>query len=144
VEIRLARTDDEIDACWPVMSQLRPDVPREDFVARVRRQERTGYRLACLVSEGAIRAVAGFRIDEMLRRGRHLYIDDLVTDAAGRSRGHGGALFDWCVALAEREACVSLHLESGVQRFDAHRFYLRKGMRIASHHFELNLRARRR
>ena len=144
MDIRPARTDAEIDACWPVMVQLRPQAARDEFVAQVRRQEATGYRLACLVADGAVCAVAGFRIDEMFHRGRHLYIDDLVTDEAGRSRGYGGALFDWCVALAEREGCASLHLDSGVQRFDAHRFYLRKGMRISSHHFALDRPARRR
>jgi GNAT superfamily N-acetyltransferase len=144
VEIRIAETDADIDACWPVMVQLRPQARRDDFVAQVRRQARTGFRLACLVVDGGVRAVAGFRIDEMFHRGRHLYIDDLVTDETGRSRGYGGALFDWCVALAEREGCDGLHLESGVQRFDAHRFYLRKGMRISSHHFALDLPARRR
>ncbi|MGZ5001726.1 MAG: GNAT family N-acetyltransferase, partial [Chthoniobacterales bacterium] len=30
-------------------------------------------------------------------------------------------------------------LDSGVQRFDAHRFYLMKRMKISSHHFSLEL-----
>ncbi|MGZ5023946.1 MAG: GNAT family N-acetyltransferase, partial [Chthoniobacterales bacterium] len=32
-----------------------------------------------------------------------------------------------------------LTLDSGVQRFDAHRFYLMKRMKISSHHFVLDL-----
>jgi hypothetical protein len=31
-------------------------------------------------------------------------------------------------------------LDSGVQRFGAHRFYLRRRMDITSHHFALDLR----
>jgi len=34
---------------------------------------------------------------------------------------------------------VQLHLDSGVQRFSAHRFYLSKRMEISSHHFSLKL-----
>ena len=137
MDIRLAATDADIERCFPVMAELRPHLRAEDWVARVRRQERGGYRLAFLVDNGAVRAVAGFRTLEFLAWGKILYIDDLVTAGAERSRGHGGALFDWCVALAQREGCDELHLDSGVQRFDAHRFYLRKGMRISSHHFAL-------
>jgi hypothetical protein len=31
-------------------------------------------------------------------------------------------------------------LDSGVQRFGAHRFYLRRRMNITSHHFAIDLR----
>lgn len=139
MDIRLAASDADIESCFPVMAELRPHLPAGEWVARVRRQERSGYRLAFLTDGGAVRAVAGFRIAEFLAWGRILYIDDLVTAAATRSKGHGGALFDWCVALAKREGCDELHLDSGVQRFGAHRFYLRKGMRISSHHFALDI-----
>jgi hypothetical protein len=53
----------------------------------------------------------------------------------------GGALFDWLVQLAREHECRELHLDSGVQRFDAHRFYLGKRMHITSHHFALKLPA---
>ncbi|MGX1791676.1 hypothetical protein ACWIDW_01820 [Microbacterium sp. NPDC055312] len=36
-------------------------------------------------------------------------------------------------AVAAR--CRQLDLDSGVQRFDAHRFYLRERMNIDAHHF---------
>jgi hypothetical protein len=39
-----------------------------------------------------------------------------------------------------REAdCRTRELDSGVRRFDAHRFYLTNRMVIASHHFRLEL-----
>ncbi len=66
-------------------------------------------------------------------------MDDLVTRAADRSAGFGGQLFDWLVEEARREKCAAFSLDSGVQRFDAHRFYLRKRMQIAAHHFTLAL-----
>jgi hypothetical protein len=66
----------------------------------------------------------GYRIMESLYAGRFCYVDDLVTDQTARSLGYGGALFDWLVAEARAAGCGRLELDSGVQRFDAHRFYL--------------------
>jgi hypothetical protein len=48
-------------------------------------------------------------------------------------------LFDWLVAQAREHGCARLELDSGVQRFRAHRFYLMKRMEISSHHFMLKL-----
>ena len=137
--IALALTDADIDRCHPVMSELRPQVPREAFVERVRRQERDGYRLAFLEDDGAVRAVAGYRILEFLAWGKILYVDDLVTASGERSKGLGERLFDWLVERAREGGCAQLHLDSGVQRFDAHRFYLRKRMAITCHHFAMTL-----
>jgi GNAT superfamily N-acetyltransferase len=131
----------EIKHVWPVMRELRPHHDDEGaFVRQVQRQMREGYRLVYLDSGGECRAAAGYRLMELLFSGRTLYIDDLVTRERDRSHGFGGQLFDWVVEEARREDCQALTLDSGVQRFDAHRFYLMKRMRIDSHHFSLPLR----
>ncbi len=137
--ITLASTDAEISRCFPVIQRLRPHLEAAGFVEHVRRQLQEGYRLAYLEDGGEIRSVAGFRIQEMLAWGKILYVDDLVTSDSDRSRGYGGQLFDWLVDHARANGCEQLHLDSGVQRFAAHRFYLRKRMEISSHHFSLKL-----
>ena len=138
--ISFAETDEEIQDCHDVMSQLRPQIGSEDFVPRVRRQmERFDYRLAYLSDNGDVKAVAGIRISEWLHGGEYLEIDDLVAKAGERSKGYGGELFDWIVELARVEKCDHVRLLSGVQRFDAHRFYLKKRMNIEAHYFTLNL-----
>ncbi|MEO5722354.1 MAG: GNAT family N-acetyltransferase [Chthoniobacterales bacterium] len=130
----------EIARCYRVMRELRTHLATcDEFVERVQRQETEGYRLAFLEMEGEVRAVAGYRIHDLLFSGRTLYVDDLVTRAVDRSAGFGGQLFDWLVAEARRERCEAFTLDSGVQRFDAHRFYLTKRMKIASHHFTFDL-----
>ena len=140
--IRTAITDDEILACHPVMSQLRPHVSSADFVARVRRQQHQGYHLVALHAADRERvvAVAGYRFGESLSSGRYLYVDDLVTDTDVRSAGHGGQLFTWLLAEARTAGCDTFLLDSGVQRYGAHRFYLGKRMEIRAHHFVLALR----
>jgi len=66
-------------------------------------------------------------------------VDDLVTDAVSRSQALGRRLFEWLVARAREAGCEQFHLDSGVQRFDAHRFYLARRMAISSHHFGLSI-----
>ncbi len=140
VAIRVAETPAAIGRCYEVMRELRTHIKtRKEFVARVQRQRQEGFRLAFLEAGGEVRAVAGYRIQEMLFSGRTLYVDDLVTRANDRSLGFGGQLFDWLVSEARREKCAAFTLDSGVHRFEAHRFYLMKRMKIASHHFTLEL-----
>lgn len=141
MKITLAETDADIARCFPVMAQLRPKLRAEEFVPRVRRMAAEKYRLALGEDEtGAVRCVAGFREMEMLYAGRTIYVDDLVTDSAERSHGRGDAMIDWLAARARSLGCEVLHLDSGTQRVDAHRFYLRKRMLISCFHFELPLK----
>lgn len=138
--ITFANTDEEIQNCHAVMSQLRPNIKPEEFVPRVRRQMADfGFRLAYLEDEGEVKAVAGIRVSEWLHGGKYLEIDDLVAKEGDRSKGYGGKLFDWIVDLARSENCNHVRLLSGVQRFDAHRFYLKKRMNIEAHYFNMKL-----
>jgi GNAT superfamily N-acetyltransferase len=137
--VRIATSDQDIARCFPVMRQLREHLVEGEFVARVRLQENTGYRLALLEDRGDIRSVAGFRLLENLFSGRMMYVDDLVTDRSIRSKGFGREMLAWLIERARQDRCRSFELDSGVQRFDAHRFYLANRMIISSHHFRLTL-----
>jgi GNAT superfamily N-acetyltransferase len=139
--IRLAKDADEIRRCFPVMQQLRTHLSEELYGEMVRRMtEREGYRLAYVEDAGEITAVAGFRFMELLFvGGTVLYVDDLITDKVQRSRGYGRVLMEWLSQHARENGCMELHLDSGVQRFDAHRFYFAERMHISSYHFRLKL-----
>lgn len=135
-----AETDDEIAATYEVMRQLRPHISREEYVPLVRDMMASdGFRLAALSDEGEVRAVAGYRYMRMLYCGRLLYLDDLVTDERGRSRGYGKALLDWLKAEARREGCSELQLISRTVREEAHRFYFREGFGIECFQFRIKL-----
>ena len=136
-----ARTDEDILATRPVMLQLRTAVPADAYLPTVRAMMADGYRLAALRDgSGEVVAVAGFRCFQMLYAGGHiLYVDDLSTDANRRSEGHGHALLDWLKAEARRLGCTQLHLDSGVQREQAHRFYFREGLGVNCLHFRIEL-----
>ncbi len=135
----LAQTDSDIQDCWPVMAQLRPHLNEEDFISAVRKQSHEGYRLAFIRTGQSIEAIAGFRILQSLSWGRFCYVDDLVTDERKRSEGLGSELFAWLCEYARAQGCERLELDSGVQRFAAHRFYFERRMFISCYHFSLAL-----
>jgi len=135
-----AHTDAEILATFEVMAQLRPQLERDTYVARVRQlMASDGFRLAYAAQDGVARAVAGYRVADMLYCGRFLSVDDLVADARVRSKGHGKALLDWLKAEARREGCGHLELISNVVREGAHRFYFREGLAVDAFHFRVKL-----
>jgi GNAT superfamily N-acetyltransferase len=139
IHIAIAGDAGEIERCYSTMAELRPHLTREEFVPRVQLQQRDGYQLAFLENEGEVVAAAGFRLLQNLAWGRFLYVDDLVTKADARSQGFGEKLFEWLVNHAKSHNCQQLHLDSGVQRYGAHRFYLSLNMSITSHHFAMSL-----
>ncbi|MEH2256423.1 GNAT family N-acetyltransferase [Nostoc sp.] len=139
MSIQLAESDFQILGCFPVISQLRPHLEQTRFVEQVRYQMKEGYQLAFLeVGKQAV-AVAGFRISNCLASGKLLYIDDLVVDELKRSHSYGQQLFQWLIEYARNHDCKHLSLDSSVQRFAAHRFYLMQRMSITSHHFSMEL-----
>jgi len=135
MNIRIATTDAEIAACYPVIRVLRPHLAEDSFLSRIRRQENAGYRLAFVLEPDGVVAIAGFRVGENLAWGRFLYLDDLATRPSHRSKGHGAKLLSWHKEYAIKEGCLPLHLDSGMQRKAAHRFYEREGMAMAGFHF---------
>jgi GNAT superfamily N-acetyltransferase len=138
--IAIATAPEEIRRCYAVMRELRTHIPNEqEFAERVQRQQKQGYRLAFLESDGDVCAVAGYRYLESLFSGKNLYVDDLVTRESDRSRGFGAELLDWLIVQAREHGCENLELDSGVQRFDAHRFYFSKRLSISSYHFRIKV-----
>lgn len=139
MNIRIATADSEIAACYTVMRELRSHIAEDQFLSRVRSQEQTGYQLAFVEQPDGVVAVAGFRVGENLAWGRFLYVDDLITLSSHRSKGFGASLLSWLRELAAQQGCVQMHLDSGIQRKDAHRFYEREGMSMTSFHFVENI-----
>ena len=136
---KIAETDKEIENCFDVMSELRPHLVKTSFLNLVREMETQGYQLAYVEENDQVVAVAGYRISTNLFMGKNLYVDDLVTSNNARSRGHGQALIAWLRDLSIKNNCKVLHLDSGTQRHQAHKFYFRNGLTIASYHFSENV-----
>ncbi len=138
-EILAVTSEAQLRAVWPVVQQLRPHLSEDQFVMQSLRQFEGGFCAHALYVDGVPRAFAGWRVLEMLAVGKHVYVDDLITDTNVRSQGYGKQLLDWLKIEARRLGCVRLQLDSGTHRKDAHAFYLREGLRIESFHFGIAL-----
>lgn len=137
MKIDIAESDAQLERISSVLLQLRTAFSKDALIAQIKEQMRSGYRIAYVESDGEVLCVAGFVVGTKLAWGKHIYVDDLVTAEHQRSKGAGAEMIDWLKAHARELGCEQVHLDSGVQRFDAHRFYLRHRFNIGSHHFSI-------
>ena len=136
VALRHAETDAEIAACFGVMTLLRPHLTGADeFVARVARQRKAGYRILAAWREGTPIALAGYRTEENLIHGRFIYVDDLVTAEGERSAGLGALVLAAVAAEGRILGCDKLVLDTALDNIHAHRFYNREGLRARALRF---------
>jgi GNAT superfamily N-acetyltransferase len=130
---------DNLEAAFPAIQELRPHLDKEAFVMRAKKQMKQGYFMVGIPHGQVFGSVAGFRFGEYLAWGSILYVDDLVTLSSAQGLGYAGAMMDWLIGHAKSKGCDGLHLDSGYQRIDAHRLYLKKRLKLASHHFSIQL-----
>jgi GNAT superfamily N-acetyltransferase len=128
----------------PALLELRTNAgPLERVIERVDAQRAAGYRVVGAFDGGEedAQAVIGFKVTENLAWDRYLYIEDVVTRPSGRGKGLAPALMSWVVEEGRAAGCTSVHLNSGTgaDRRGAHRFYFNSGLRIAAHHFAMDL-----
>ena len=133
--IHLAADDPRLlSHALPVLLHLRPGLTSEALLEVATSPRGASFLLATRDDDTPL-GVAGWRFVADTFTGRKLSVDDLVTDPSARSTGVGTALLTELDEVARRAGCSRLDLDSGVQRFDAHRFYLRERMDITAHHF---------
>jgi ribosomal protein S18 acetylase RimI-like enzyme len=138
--IQTAETGEDILKCWKALKELRPHLVEANFVSMVSDMITEGYQLAFIEGgEGYALSVAGFRYLQFTFNGKHFYIDDLSTLPEARGKGYGSKLIDHVCELARQKGYQYVTLDSGHQRFAAHRLYLNKGFTISSHHFSKKL-----
>lgn len=136
MEIRELTTEDEFRAAWVIMKELRGHLDEKTFMQRVADMRPSGYRLIAAEEAGTIVALAGIGKEMNLYYGKYMWVYDLITTEAGRSKGHGLALMRRIEELARDEGCDVVALSSALHRKDAHRFYIDKvGMEKVSYTF---------
>lgn len=109
-------------------------LPGESFFEIYRIQERD-RRYYCLVCEhkGAVVGVLNLRFEEQLHHaGRIAEIMEFAVANEYRSQGIGREMLAAACRLAKEAGCELIEAASNQVRKEAHRFYLREGMR-ASH-----------
>jgi GNAT superfamily N-acetyltransferase len=131
----LARDDPRWASAFPVLVQLRTHLDRPTFDAILAAATSQGLVYTAALLDDRCVGLAGWRVIDTTHVVRKLYVDDLVTDSAYRSRGVGARLLDHLEVRGATLGCRFLELDSGVQREAAHRFYRREGLHDDSLHF---------
>ncbi|MEU6013934.1 GNAT family N-acetyltransferase [Streptomyces sp. NPDC047515] len=121
----------------PVLRELRPHLTENLFREVYERGYAQGLRFsAAYDDEGICVGVAGWRVVDNTSQIRMLYVDDLVTAKGARSTGVGRRLLGHLEERAREAGCLHLNLDSGTQRVEAHRFYLRERLNIVAFNFD--------
>jgi GNAT superfamily N-acetyltransferase len=138
--VKIMNSDTEIICTFTTFKQLRPHLKEDTFLEKIRRlQDTYGFNLVAVIENDEVKATAGYRITESLAWGNYFYVDDFITDETSRRKGYAKMLWDWLISQAKENDCEQFHLDSGVHRHDAHRFYLKGGLDITCHHFQMSL-----
>ncbi|MBR8460437.1 GNAT family N-acetyltransferase [Burkholderia dolosa] len=133
-------SDQDYEAAFPVMRELRPQLTDAiAFARQVRRQAEQGYRILAALRGEQVAALAGYRVQENFICGRFLYVDDLVTTADARQHGLGAMLIDALREEARQQRCANLVLDTGLANALAQRFYFRQGLLAFGMHFRQKL-----
>ncbi|MDE2260842.1 MAG: GNAT family N-acetyltransferase [Betaproteobacteria bacterium] len=114
---------------------LRPQIP-VPYVDRMQEIFATGAEMAVAVEDGELCGVVVYRVTINTMIGKKIYSEDLVADPNTRSKGVGRALMDFLKKEGRDRGCVSIELESGTQRDQAHKFYFREGFTIKAFGFK--------
>ena len=116
----------QLEDASPIISQFRPYLTREDYIAIAGDMIKNGYKIACMYHASEMIAYAGFAENLNLHYGRHIWVYDLVVDEKCRSKGYGGIMLQYIEDIATENQIKSVALSSGLQRLQAHNFYENK------------------
>ncbi len=118
----------DLERCFATIKELRPHLDFETYAnIYAKAHQNESYEIVAIEEDGKIRAVMGYRFIHDFVRGKHLYVDDLVTAEGSRSQGYGARLLEYAEQIAREEHCTSLRLCTGVDNKNAMRFYEREG-----------------
>ncbi|MHB1529065.1 MAG: GNAT family N-acetyltransferase [Acidiferrobacteraceae bacterium] len=122
------------------MRELRPHLASAAaFIEQWRRQKAVGYRLWALWREAKPSTLAGFRVQDNLVHGLHLYVDDLVTGKTERGKGYGQQVLARLAIEGRALGCGKLVLDTPLTNVLAHRFYYRNGLIATALRFTMPL-----
>ena len=131
---------EEFLKAFPIMKQLRTHLIEETYLNLILDMKKEGYKMFSLYVNDEIVAVAGVIKLTNLYYGKHVWVNDLVTDVSKRSNKYGQKLLSFIIEWAKENGCDVVALSSGIQRVEAHKFYeLKMGFDKVSYVFKKQL-----
>ncbi len=123
-----------------MLRQLRPHLSYEEFQATYLEANKANqYQFVGVEEQGELVALMGYRILNDFVHGRHLYIDDLVSSEAHRSKGYGAFLLKQADKIAIDNGCANLRLCTGIENEAGRKFYTKNSWNLRSVVFKKKL-----
>lgn len=122
------QSKDDLEKCFPLMKELRPHLLIEEFLSIYHEvHQKDQYEIVVIEKDNQFLALMGYRVMTDFVRGRHLYIDDLVSTEKIRSKGLGAELLQYAEQIAQYKDCKSLRLCTGIENERGVKFYEKNG-----------------
>ena len=107
-----------------LLKDLRPHLSFEKFnEIYFEANKANAYKLIGIEDNDQLVAMMGYRILHDFVHGKHLYIDDLITSEAVRSKGYGAQLLKHAEELAKQNNCTNIRLCTGIENERGKHFY---------------------
>jgi GNAT superfamily N-acetyltransferase len=138
MKILTARNQNDLELFFPLLLELRPHLKIEEFFNIYKNShEQNQFELVGFFSDDdKLIGLMGYRILYDFVRGRHLYIDDLVTSENKRSLGLGTQMLDYAETKARELLCTGgLRLCAGIDNIKVIKFYEKNGWKARAHAF---------
>ncbi|WP_192579159.1 GNAT family N-acetyltransferase [Dyadobacter aurulentus] len=141
IQIKIVKTETEIDQCWDVAFLLRPHLKRDKWVSMVTEMMKNErYFIAGIFQDDKFAAFAGYRFMTSLHTGNIIYIDDLCTLDAYRGKGFASRLIKYVREIARMNQLDALVLDTDFTNSSAQKVYLKSGFQLAALHLAAGLR----
>ena len=139
-QVKLIKTDLEIEQCWDVAFLLRPRLNRNNWSSTITEMmQNEKYSIAGIMDQDKVVAFAGYRIMTSLHTGNIIYIDDLCTLEAYRGKGLGSQLLKYVNDVAVSKNLDAVVLDTDFTNNTAQKLYLKSGYKFAAVHLACSL-----
>lgn len=116
-------TNDGIEDAYKLMQQLRPTLDKDRYINLLEEMKKEGYKNYALYVDGKMVSLAGVIKLTNLYYGKHIWVNDLVTDENYRDKGYGEELLTYIEVVGKELHCENIALSSAIRKVDAHNFY---------------------
>ena len=140
-QVKIIKTDLEIQQCWEVAFLLRPHLNKNNWSSMISEMmQNEKYCIAGIMDNDKFVAFAGYRIMTSLHSGNIIYIDDLCTLESYRGKGLASQLLRHVKAIAVSNNKDAMVLDTNFNNTTAQKVYLSNGFQLAALHLSCDLR----
>ncbi|MCE3232989.1 MAG: family N-acetyltransferase [Rickettsiaceae bacterium] len=126
-------------AAFPVLAHMYPDMSQEEYRNILPERVNNGYRMLGVFDDEKCVCSAGFWISYRFYCGKFIQLDNMVSLPDYRSKGVGKLVTDFIKNLGITDGCNKVLIDTYVENFNAHRFFLREGFIIRGYHLNYEL-----